>query len=45
MVDEVRVYNRALSQDEVQFLYKSNLKKTSENTWEFETINTCLDMS
>ena len=43
MVDEVRVYNRALSQDEVQFLYKSNLKKTSADTWEFETINTCLD--
>ncbi len=42
-IDEVRVYDRALSQDEVQFLYKSNLKKTSENTWEFETVNTCLD--
>ena len=42
-IDEVRVYNRALSQDEVQFLYKSNLKKTSADTWEFETVNTCLD--
>jgi len=44
-IDEIRVYNRALSQDEVQFLYKSNLKKTSQNTWEFETLNTCLDAS
>ena len=42
-VDEVRIYNRALSQDEVQFLYKSNLKKTDVDTWEFETLNTCLD--
>ena len=42
MIDEVRVYNRALTQDEVQFLYKSNLKKTSADTWEFETLNTCL---
>ena len=44
-IDEVRVYNRVLSQGEVQFLYKSNLKKTNVDTWEFETINTCLDMS
>ena len=42
-IDEVRVYNRVLSQGEVQFLYKSNLKKTSQTTWEFETVNTCLD--
>lgn len=43
--DELRIYNRTLPQDEVQFLYKSNMKKTSENTWEFETLNTCLDAS
>ena len=43
--DELRIYNRTLPQDEVQFLYKSNMKKTSESTWEFETLNTCLDAS
>ena len=45
MIDEVRIYNRVLSQGEVQFLYKSNLNKTSQTTWEFETLNTCLDAS
>ena len=44
-IDEIRVYNRSLSLDEVQFLYKSNLKKTDTTTWEFETLNTCLDVT
>ena len=43
LLDEVRIYDHALSLDEVQFLYKSNLKKTDATTWEFETLNTCLD--
>jgi hypothetical protein len=41
-IDEIRIYDRVLSLDEIQFLYKSNLKKTSLDTWEFETLNTCL---
>jgi len=44
-VDEVRMYNRALSQDEIQFLYKSNLSKINTWTWLFQTLNTCLAQS
>ena len=36
------MYNRALSQDEVQFLYKSNLNKYTADDWLFTTANTCL---
>ncbi len=44
-IDEVRVYNRALSLDEVQFLYRSNLSKVNTWDWLFETLNTCLDQT
>ena len=34
-----------MTDDLAQFLYRSNLKKTGTGTWEFETINPCLDTS
>ena len=34
-IDELRMYNRSLSNSEIQMLYKSNLKKVGNN-WEFE---------
>jgi hypothetical protein len=43
VVDELRVYNRALTQDEIQFLYRSNLSKTNTWEWLFQVLNTCLD--
>ena len=43
IIDEVIVYDEALQLSDAQFLYKSHLKKYDENTYEFETINTCLD--
>ena len=44
LVDEVKVH-WALTPDQVQYFYKSNLRKTGTGTWEFETINTCLDIT
>jgi hypothetical protein len=41
-IDEIRVYNHALSRQEVQFLYKSNFRKIDTDKWLFETLNTCL---
>lgn len=41
-IDEVRVYDHALSAQEIQFLYKSNLSKIDTDKWLFETLNTCL---
>jgi len=41
-MDELRIYNRALSQDEIQMLYRSNLNKYSTGDWRFITRNTCL---
>lgn len=46
LIDEIIVYSSILTTDDfAQFLYRSNLKKTSTGTWEFETINPCLDAS
>jgi hypothetical protein len=42
MLDEPRIYNRALSAQEIQFLYKSNLRKFDTDKRLFETLNTCL---
>ena len=41
-IDEVRMYNRVLTPDEIQFLYKSNLSKINTGQWLFQTLNTCL---
>ena len=40
--DEVRIYNRALSPDEVRQSYLSNLRKFNETQWYFETNQTDL---
>jgi surface protein len=42
ILDEVRIYNRALSAQEIQFLYKSNLRKVATDRRLFEMLNTCL---
>ena len=34
-IDEIRVWNRTLSADEIREIYNSNLKKYSANNWEF----------
>ena len=34
-IDEVRIYKRSLSANEIYQLYASNLKKTDINSWEF----------
>src|SRR5208283_4060907 len=34
-IDEVRIYNRSLSSDEVKELYESNLNKYGSNQWQF----------
>lgn len=39
-IDELRVFNRALSSGEIQMLYRSNLSKTITNTWSFITNRT-----
>jgi predicted glutamine amidotransferase len=41
-IDEVRIWRRALSQQEIQQLYKSNLNKYDENNWQFVTNQTNL---
>ena len=41
-IDELRIYNRVLSQDEVQMLYRSNLNKYDVEDWDFNVRNTCL---
>ncbi|MFA5105921.1 MAG: LamG domain-containing protein [Candidatus Micrarchaeia archaeon] len=41
-IDEVRIYNRALSAAEVKQLYLSNLKKINSTAWEFVTNQTNL---
>ena len=41
-IDEVRIYNRALSPAEVHQLYLSNLRKFNESQWYFETNQTDL---
>ncbi|MFH1641354.1 MAG: LamG-like jellyroll fold domain-containing protein, partial [Nanoarchaeota archaeon] len=33
LIDEVRIYNRSLSAQEIQFLYMSNLKKYDKENW------------
>jgi|GEM_PF-2253009 len=40
VVDELKIYNRSLSSDEVQQLYLSNLKKVNSSTWEFYSNET-----
>jgi hypothetical protein len=44
-IDELRIYNRVLDIDEIQFLYRSNLARTSVHDWLFQTLNTCLAQS
>jgi len=34
-IDELRIYNRSFSTDEVQILYMSNLKKINSSAWNF----------
>ena len=41
-IDEIRVYNRALSTNEIGELYRWNLSKTSTNTWTYTTAYTWL---
>ncbi|MFA5106037.1 MAG: LamG domain-containing protein [Candidatus Micrarchaeia archaeon] len=41
-IDEVRIYNRALSASEVKQLYLSNLRKLNSTAWEFVTNQTNL---
>jgi len=36
LIDEVRIYNRSLSADEIQMLYQSNLAKFNSTQWQFE---------
>ncbi|MFA5105952.1 MAG: LamG-like jellyroll fold domain-containing protein [Candidatus Micrarchaeia archaeon] len=36
-IDEVRIYNRSFSSEEVRQLYYSNLKKINSTSWEFDT--------
>jgi hypothetical protein len=45
LIDEVRIYNRSLSQAEIQQLYRSNLNKYNSTTWGFNSTQagtTCL---
>jgi hypothetical protein len=44
-IDEVRRYDRALTPDEIQFSYRSNLSKTNTGTRLFQVLNTCLATS
>ncbi len=44
-VDEVRIFDRALSPEEVKSLYLSNIKKTSEDKWEFSVPMNSSNMS
>jgi hypothetical protein len=37
-MDEVRIYNRALSSGEIQLLYTTNLAKYSTGSWMFSTV-------
>ena len=37
-MDEVRIYNRALSSGEINNLYYSNLAKYGTNKWLFTTV-------
>jgi hypothetical protein len=41
-VDEVRIYNRALSAAEIRQQYYSNLNKLSNNSWQFYINESCL---
>jgi hypothetical protein len=41
-VDEVRIYNRLLSNDEINQSYHSNLWKFNQTQWYFETTQTAL---
>ncbi|MDP7198071.1 MAG: Ig-like domain-containing protein [Candidatus Woesearchaeota archaeon] len=34
LIDEVRIWNRSLSEDEVTFMYESNLRKVNGSHWE-----------
>lgn len=42
LIDEVRVYNRALSNNEIQQLYYSNLAKYDTGKWLFTDYKQCL---
>ena len=42
LIDEVRVYNRALSSGEIQQLYYSNLAKSDVGKWLFTDYKQCL---
>jgi parallel beta-helix repeat protein len=41
-IDELRLYNKALTEEEIQELYKSNLYKYDENQWYFTSNKTGL---
>ena len=45
LIDEVIVFDYTLYEEDVQYLYKSNLRRTGPDTWEFEVMYPCLDMS
>jgi hypothetical protein len=34
-IDDIRVYNRTLSPEEIKMLYQSNLRKVNDTAWEF----------
>jgi hypothetical protein len=47
VIDEVRIYNRSLSAEEIQILYMSNLRKYNETKWEFyinQSKNSTVDL-
>jgi len=46
-IDEVRIWNKTLSYDEIQFLYMSNLRKYDSDSWSLyvnQTKNTTADL-
>lgn len=45
LIDEVRIFNRSLSQDEISQFYYSNLKKQSNNNWLFSTDEPVSDLT
>ena len=36
-IDDLLMWNRSLTDDEIEFIYKSNLEKLNETTWSFTT--------
>jgi len=43
-IDEIRVFNKALNEDEINLLYYSNLRKYDVSEWLFYTIQTGLEI-